>query len=355
MGGHALSVESIRLPAKQYHDIAGQLLSKINAALPGKKACVIQAYRNKQDFGDVDILIEGGEGYDPHKLANALGATEVVRNGDVTSIGIYTDAGIFQVDLIKATAESFEFSKNYFSFNDLGNLLGRIGHKAGFKLGHAGLLYPLRNPDNSTELIAELVVTKDWMKAIKLFGYSIEEFKKQSTSGFNDLEDIFKFVVSSPYFNHNIYLLENRNAISRVRDAKRPTYTKFLAWCKDNKNIQTFPSFDWQNKDYQRLIFLYQARHLFPVFAEQYDDSMQKFQEKKFIREKFNGQLVSELTGLTGRELGEFMQQLKNSVENLNEFILNSNCETIEKFVATEYAKADFLRGTNDTPDRCIV
>lgn len=110
----------------------------------------VMSYATKVDFGDLDVLIEGGAGYDPTTIAKMLQATEVVRNGDVTSIGVKVDEGIFQVDLIKTPKESFDFTARYFGFNDFGNLVGRIAHKFGAKFGHLGLLYPIRDLDNSS-------------------------------------------------------------------------------------------------------------------------------------------------------------------------------------------------------------
>jgi hypothetical protein len=54
------------------------------------------------------------------------------------------------------------------------------------------------------------------------------------------------------------------------------------------------------------------------------------------VREKFNGELVSEWTGLTEKALGSLMMELKNSFsskEKLNEWVLTSTSEHVKAFV----------------------
>jgi len=74
----------------------------------------IRSYNTKDSFGDMDILIESHNTYNPFVIAEELNAKEIVRNGDVTSVGI--DIGertLFQVDLIKTESKSFHYAEHY--------------------------------------------------------------------------------------------------------------------------------------------------------------------------------------------------------------------------------------------------
>jgi hypothetical protein len=82
-------------------------------------------------------------------------------------------------------------------------------------------------------MFREILLTREYEAALFFLGYDPERFRE----GFENLEDIFKYVAGSRYFNRDIFLLENRNAQSRIRDRKRPTYTKFLTWCEDRPNL----------------------------------------------------------------------------------------------------------------------
>lgn len=319
MGGKALSVESVRLSASRYHCFEAELLTRIRQLLPGRRIEAILAYSSKASFGDMDVLIEGGQGFDPIAVGKALGATEIVRNGDVTSIGIEVDDGVFQVDLIKIPAASFEFAVRYFAYNDMGNLLGRVAHKFGAKFGHLGLLYPLRDPSNSDHLIAEVMITTDFSTALTLLGYNATLYEERHASGqFQTLDDIFQYVVSSPYVNRDIYLLDNRNYKSRTRDAKRRTYTLFLDWLKTQQGLHAYP---WgapgsAERLTQRQSFLDVAFEAVPLFKQTYADAMEKHDQLKRVKRYFNGDMVSALTGLSGKELGVCMRRIRESFDS---------------------------------------
>lgn len=294
MGGKAIK-NAIRLNAIDYRDVSTRLTNTLR--LGNVPHFVIPAYKDKESFGDCDIVYtESNEQF----LLNILNHTEVVKNGDVTSIGVkYGDTGVFQVDLIKVPPEDLLFAYHYFSFNDLGNLIGRIAHFAGFKFGHQGLLYMFRDENNPDQMIKEIVVTKNYSEALKFLGY-------QFRSHFSSLEDIFLYVINNKYFNKNIYLLNNRNAVSRVRDAKRKTYMEFLDYLEELK-----VDFTILNKHQLRREKLEEALDKFPYFAYQYKVAFMEYEDTKKIKTYFNGERLQLMSGLSGPELGKMINYLK--------------------------------------------
>ena len=64
-----------------------------------------------------------------------------------------------QVDYIKSNLEDFDFSKNFFAFNDLGNLIGRIAAQASFSFGFDGLKRKIY-VDNRGDIINDLYSKK---------------------------------------------------------------------------------------------------------------------------------------------------------------------------------------------------
>ncbi len=318
MGGNALSTPSVRLAAPRYHEVEQQVVARLKQAFPACRIESIVAYGSKADFGDLDILVEATVEDHAAAFASVLQASEIVRNGDVTSIGLVLAEGLFQVDLIRTPAQSFDFCARYFGFNDMGNLLGRIAHKFGAKLGHLGLLYRLRDPENGNCLIAEMTITTDFAVALQLLGFDATRYENLRTSGgFHTLEDIFRYVVSSPYANRDIYLLENRNHASRVRDAKRPTYNAFLRWL-DAQPAGSLPAFPWAAagdplRELQRQQFLDAAFAACPAFCQSWHDAMDDWLRKKKLRQHFNGTVLGQLTGLDGKALGRLMAQVRHS------------------------------------------
>lgn len=359
MGGNALSVPGVRLTAEQYAPVREFVETALASVLNGAAVvqppmvAVIPSYANKPDFGDIDVLVstQDDEGIDYVAVASALGSSQIVRNGEVTSFGLpvlggcttasgrptaggcTTAGGLFQVDLIQSREEAFDFALRYFSFNDLGNLLGRVAHKAGFKLGQYGLLYPLRDPLGN--LIVELLVTHDWGRALSLLGYDPESYERGYNGGFRDLTDIFSFVLTSRYCNRNIYLLENRNATSRIRDRKRKTYSEFLEWLHHVPE-NAMPSFNWSDKDDARKEFLGRAFENFPEFFERYQEAVRQERMTARFKEKFNGILVGKVTGLTGKDLGLLMSFIRKSFINeghLRQWVLLADEGEIRKMI----------------------
>lgn len=157
MGGNALkNTATRRLDRAAFERVSLDVVAGLEAAFPTARVVVIPAYATKADFGDLDVLMTA-EDVEAHGGVEALkglattrfGATEVVRNGPVLSFD-HRDAAApaepgFQVDVIVQARESFDFALNYFSFNDLGNLIGRTAHKQGASFGHDGLWYVYRD------------------------------------------------------------------------------------------------------------------------------------------------------------------------------------------------------------------
>lgn len=310
MGGNALSRPSVRLSKKEYNDVLIKVLDVLYDALPDGVQCApTQSYVSKDSFGDMDILIETHEGYDPQNLTKLLEAVEVVCNGDVTSLGIPYGLGLFQINLIKV--KNFEFAYVYFSGNDMGNLMGKIAHKMGFKYGHEGLKYVIRDPEDDTHVLSEVVITDDPEKAMTFIGY---DYRKYQETVFVELEDIFEFVADNFFFNKDIYLFDNLNHTSRVRDRKRKTYCAFLEWCREREFSNHYPwGDDAESKKSTKNDFLASARFEFDEFNAAYQREMGRLKIRKESKTKFNGAIVSEFTGLESKELGQWIAAFKKS------------------------------------------
>lgn len=324
MGGNALkNAATRRLDRAAFERVARDVVAGLRAAFPTARVEVIPAYAAKADFGDLDLLmtdedVEAQGGIDALKrLATArFHATEQFRNGPVLSFDHRDRADQaepgFQVDVILQARESFDFALNYFSFNDLGNLIGRTAHKQGASFGHDGLWYVFRDGDYK---FRELLLTLDFDQALRFLGYEPARFH----AGFDDLEAIFEYVAGSAFFNRAIFLLENRNYQSRVRDRKRKTYTGFLQWCEARPAL---PAFDYPDDKAQWLPRMFEW---FPAFKLAHDRAAQDLARERAVRARFNGEYVAALTGLEGKELGLLMKRIKDgfgSAEALAAFVL---------------------------------
>jgi hypothetical protein len=342
MGGHALKqYETHRLDKDQYLLFEKKILSDLRDFLQIKTISSIPAYRDKESFGDLDILLVGEElpeGWvQKIKSFYNLSDNQLKKNGNVLSVGIDN----FQVDLIVTPKLDFETSLTYFSWNDLGNLIGRLFHKLGIKYSNKGLSVVVRD-NTGNYIIDEILLTRDSKISLSILGLSFEQFK----NGFDTLEDIYKFVSSSKYFDPDIYLLHNRSNTSRVRDRKRSTYSGFLKWIKET-NPPTNYSFENKTEhgsySLREPFFTNLIVPLFPEVKDKVNLSLESYQHQKMLKSVFNGQIVNEITGLSGKELGMFMSKLNVQKNQKEEWLLNP--EQARIFIKQEWDR--FIQNSN--------
>lgn len=304
MGGNALKEYGTRrYKVEEFQRVWGEVYFKIIEKEATTILSVIPFYHEKQEFGDMDIIIQSFPNVDMHKyLLDIFKPEAYYSNGNVLSIK-YEE---LQIDFIITPKEYYHVALNYFSWNDLGNLIGRIYHKLGFKYGHDGLWYILRDPDNSDHMIKAIPVSLDIDDMLNFIGLE----RPSLFGGFDSPVEIWDYVISSPFFDEKIYAYENLNAENRVRNRKRTMYQGFLDYV-NNHEIKGNFSFEGIDKK----TFLPFAFSYFPGFRNEYEKAMYEFYARKQIMaEKFNGARISEITELTGKELGKLMCSLRAEI-----------------------------------------
>ena len=228
-----------RLSKTDYDTVISTLLPN----LP-EKTLPVPSYRSKDSFGDCDLLTTATDEAFENSLSKDFALLGKKRNGSVTSYALkYGSFPPFQFDLIKAKEDSFKFNYNYLSYNDLGNLIGRVAAAFGFKFAHDGLYilawYDHKGEERSVGRVKEYGKTNDcaehrieklfisnFDEALEFLGFDSLRFAQ----GFNTIDDILDFVANSKYFCKDFFLFENRNHDQRKRDVKRPTYTRALEY-----------------------------------------------------------------------------------------------------------------------------
>lgn len=336
MGGLALKhVEGIRrYQADEFFKLADELIPKVQE-LFNTEAYLIQSYHTKESFGDMDIILHnnGKLGNVKEKITSIFNPKDIHFNGNVYSF----DHKDLQVDLILTPTSNVETSKVFFSFNDLGNLMGKMYHKFGLKYGYDGLKYVYRL-DNDKKL-GDITVTKNMRKAFEFLGLSYEKFEK----GFETMEEVFDYVVASPYFQKETFYFENLNAINKKRNNRRVNYHLFIEYVNGTGRYagrESLPDkpfvFDKDKSKYFDMINDY-----FPEsnFLKEMELLRAKEDRKRLIASKFNGNLVMERYGLTDIMLGKAIQVFKSKSEDFDTYVLHTDPAHI--FIDFEIAMAD--------------
>jgi len=325
MGGKALNkygVYTQRKNTEEFKRIGWQLKYLLNMKL-NLNSEVIKCYHTKSDHGDLDLLIEvpSGRGINWKEfILDAFKPQAINANGGVYSFD-YQD---FQIDFIPIPKSKWSSALVYFSYDPLGNIMGKTYHKFNLSYGWEGLHYKFRNFNGINS--KDILISNDTRKIFEFGGYDYDRY----LLGFDTLEEIFDFCVSSKYFNADIFQMENLKAIDKKRNRKRGSYHMFLNYIKDNNIVGSNYQFD-KNKD----SYITKINDFFPEanLLDILKNLKEEDARRKIVSQKFNGDIVMMwLPDLKGKELGIAISKFKERIgDYYDEFILNSNYDTIRE------------------------
>lgn len=320
MGGNIFN-NTRRYDREEYLDMESEVIDKLYDNIfifvevhYLRYASIVQAigaYHTKQSFGDLDLIINSkylkSNYIDIIKTIFKLSASNFSKNGNVVSISYKA----FQIDLIITKDEEFQSSLAYFKFNDAGMIIGKIARAYyGIRYGHRGLDISIQDKFNK---LGEIFLTTNTRVIHNLLGLNHDEW----LIGFDTLEDMFKWASNTPLFNKNIFEYDNMNSTDRIRERKRTTYSLFLDWMEKQDNLTEC---DYQDISLKRGYTLKEPMFTdiickeFPHVMIEYNTIIKNHEDNIVFKENFNGDIVGELTGLSGKELGVFMSWAKDAI-----------------------------------------
>lgn len=159
---------------------------------------------------------------------------------------------------------------------------------------------------SNTRKLDEMSISKDPVKIFEFLGYDYDVFKE----GFDEIEEIFDYVISGKYFNYTTFLMENLRHIDRKRNKKRKSYNEFLQYIEQN-NIKK--EFKFKPKDE----YLNDIAEYFPEanLLEKIEELRKKDKQNSILATKFNGKLVMvNYPTLKDKALGHAMTNFKESL-----------------------------------------
>jgi hypothetical protein len=362
MGGNALKkVKASRISFDIYNLIKKEILlslsNYVNIIFPFESP-------NKTDFGDLDVLYKHkGNNFVLYDLIKEIYNTpEIVTNGNVISFA-YPYSKImcmidkkelckeeplpyqlsdqtetyFQVDLIKTS--NLEMASFYFSFGDLGNIVGRITKNYNIKFGDGGLFvkinaetikqyYKMFNlpdpiglsgdtiPFTSLDNFNEIVLSTDPKEICEYLQFN---YKTYGLEYFTSYEKIFEWITSTPLFKKEIFA--HLNYEHRHKSTTRPMYKKFLEYINigldDELNNKSNSDQTQSNSDQNitKLINFNKQLDALMHFNKLDELKLHIDQQikKKNRSEKFNGRKLMEF-GIKQNEIGKYIQLINNFV-----------------------------------------
>jgi len=326
MGGKALTKYGVLTERKDtfvFNEIGNYIKNKLYSDVELETA-VVKCYHTKADHGDLDLLIKITSEFNSKNIDFRSYIMETFKPKAIHyGGGVYSfDYDNFQVDFIPVRQSNWEIAQTYYSYDPLGNIMGKTYHKFNLSYGWEGLYYKFRNFNGRNS--HNILISKDPVKIFEFGGYNYHRYLQ----GFNYLEEIFAFVIDSKYFNADIFKMENLKHIDRKRNRKRKSYHVFLNFLIEN-NIATKYVFDKNKSSYIQLINDY-----FPEaeLVSKLEILEKKNAVNKALSMKFNGNIIMSWTDLRGKELGNAIRNFKLALgDNYNDFILNNDENTIRE------------------------
>ncbi len=295
MGGKLFSAP--RIPDEKYRRLQTYFEGKFAAI---KRECWFpDGFKKKETHGDLDVIIEGAA-LESAKLAEMfdLKPEWISRNSNVISI-FYE--GTAQIDLCFHPREECETTWAYMRCGDASNLIGKVAHSLGFKLGHKGLVYPVNLSD--CEQLGDVLISSDRRKILEFLDLDYQQWE----DNFDNPVDLYLWITSSKFFNPAQFQYENLNHVNRIRDRKRPVFAGFIDWLVENPIQNEFvPGRNKAEYFWNAVLFFDCAEVFKKIEAMLYTRRITKEANKIF-----NGDLVREWTGLEGKELGAVLAGFK--------------------------------------------
>jgi len=334
MGGKALNKYGItteRKNTEEFLRIGKEIQGRLNLDFDIETE-IVTCYHTKADHGDLDLLIKidsriHNSGIDFKRYIGDMFKPRAIHNNG----GVYSfDYQNFQIDFIPVRESKWETAKTYYSYDPLGNIMGKTFHKFGLSYGWDGLFYKFRNFNG--RLAQNILITNDARRIFEFADYDYDRYLQ----GFETLEDIINFTINTKYFDTEIFQMDNLKSIDKKRNRKRGSYHIFLKYLEEN-NINTRYSF---HKDKELYLPMIEVSFPEARLLEKLGVLQEKDKENKVLSQKFNGDIVMTwLPDLKGKELGHAITGFKQSFdddEDYREFVLNANFGAIqERFMDT--------------------
>jgi len=313
-----------RLPRSEYLALEARLRVVLDRLL-GTHYRIPRYYSNKADFGDVDVVVSEAAITTTWSdlrdtLIAELGLTRAQRVGAMFST-VYED---FQVDYIVRPARDFESTCAFLDFNDLGNLLGKIFRRMNLKYGEQGLQYVFRRADGN--YTRDIDVCRDIQRICAYLSLDVAHWE----SGFETLEEMYAWLVASPWFSVAPY----RDPSRTTRARQRPTIRRFLEWLNE-EGIDKRVDYPPREECLPRIIAAFPEAGLPEIFAAE----AVRERQVAAVKERFGGKRVMQLIpGLSGPQLGAFIRTFRSGFVDFEADISQLTPAEVDRRVLAHWA-----------------
>lgn len=325
MGGRLFNKSKV-LFLEEYTNIReeiGKLISSSHWITP------IEYLKSKISFNDIDIPVVVKDPYNFDDEFNEILAK--LQPSEVSGYSILYKGA--QVDFIPIAQDSLSSELLVLNIPVFHIILGKLARRYGVRLTKTGVTMTIKY-DGEQETIN---ITRTAQQTLELFQLDIARYYE----GFNNVEEVFDYIMSSPYYSSEWAeaVAAHGNSKDRSNDAKYNCWTELAAYTP------------FKESKYSGICNIIDTMETYNI-TPSVKDTLEKLQDisrfKAVKRTVFNGFVIGDITGLKGKELGDFMRYVESrflSEEDMAEFL--QNVGDLGAFYKTLYTE-EYEKKSND-------
>jgi hypothetical protein len=211
-------------------------------------------YRNKTKFENIKILVR--DDLDLRVLETELGGSIIKESGIFTKM-LYNNIHIIFIKTPEIYWVNYFY---YYSGEIISEAVNKLASKFNLTYTPTGLYYQIKD--------LKILVTNKVFEIFRFFGVNTEKLLE----GFNDLIDVYDFIIKSDYFNCEIFETTDISNDNYFKDEKITIYEDFvdtLSLFKGRKNVNF--EFEEPEKYFQIIIDYFPEAFLYEKATEYYN------------------------------------------------------------------------------------
>ena len=289
-----------------FADFSGRILLKFYS-----RVIVPPEAPEKVDHGDIDVLVdEPLFKFTTEVLKQALGADAHTKAGCASCFAIQLPEDgdkYFQLDIRICKKGSLKWASVIYGYGDIWHIIGSTVTRFDLAIDNSGLHARVKKIEGTSKKDCLLFLTSDPQEMMDFVGLDGLRYEK----GFSNLDELFDWAVSMPFFRKKIFQKETTSANQQRIREKRPMYATFVTeWLpqamRSNERVEEGKTRVTPVDDGKDLLNKALLR-----FHKREDYERLVEHQKKVALKDAMWQKIARLLPLRGTELGQAMVALK--------------------------------------------
>jgi hypothetical protein len=274
--------DAARVTTQEMKDVFTELQGKVGNKFAGFELTL--TLEEKNSHGDIDILVLLHPDQNPRLEINSLKPLKVRKNDYCYSF-LYPSEAInktVHVDfLVSSDPNLHHTKKQYYAFNELSNLIGRVASTLGFKYGSKGFFKRYEDKRGNWH---DLLISVNLNPGLQILGYEPKPLWIRT------YDDIVNYVSSSLLFSSSMF------SLGKKRNTKRTKAEEIGKRLREMEKKAVLEDPD------------YFFKRMFKDIYEEIENKKKEIEDRAYLQTCFNGTWLIEKFGMTpGPQIGKML------------------------------------------------